>query len=358
MSESIKERIRGYALESGFSLAGFVKPGKAFSYSKFLQWISAGRQASMDYLARPDALLKRGDTSQVFGPDGTIIMLAYPIPSPLSDEYSSIQQGYGRVAAYAWGNDYHDVIPAKAQQLAEEISQWVGRTVKAKIYTDTGPILERDLAARAGLGWIGKNSCLINPHIGSFFLLACMHIDLEISEDEVMVTDYCGNCTRCIDACPTKCILPDRTIDAGKCVSYLTIENKDLITSDLFDRMESNVFGCDICQVVCPWNIRFASQAINREITPGEPTKTIDLVSLIRISPEEFNRQFKHSPIKRAKRRGMIRNAIATLANDSIFTPILMDLTNHDEELVRVSALQAIGRNQNEENSDRYNKPE
>ena len=200
MNGSIKERIREYAQELGFSLAGFIKPGKAFSYPKYLQWIEAGRQAGMDYLARADAVHKRSDTRLVYGEGGTIIVLAFPIPSPISTEFENTPAGHGRVAAYAWGRDYHDVIPAKTAKLAERITELAGKPIKFKTYTDTGPILERDLAAQAGLGWIGKNSCLINPRLGSFFLLASMHILLDLPPDEETIHDHCGSCSRCIQA--------------------------------------------------------------------------------------------------------------------------------------------------------------
>lgn len=343
MSGTIKERIREYAKELGFSLAGFIKPGKAFSYPIFLQWIEAGRQAGMDYLARSDAIQKRSDTSLVFGEEGTIIVLAFPIPSPISNEFDTPPALHGRVAAYAWGKDYHDVIPGKTVELAEWIAQIEGRPIKSKTYTDTGPILERDLAAQAGLGWIGKNSCLINPLLGSFFLLASLHIDLDLPPDEETIQDHCGSCSRCIQACPTQCILPDRTLDAERCISYLTIENKGMIPAEMTSGLAFNVFGCDICQTVCPWNIRFADRMINRDLIPGEPIRNLDLVALCKITPEEFNQKFKNSPIKRAKRRGMIRNGIANLSTDPSGMLSIRESLHDNEELVRNSARQALG---------------
>ena len=343
MNDGFKERIREYAQKLGFTLAGFIKPGKAISYPKFLRWIEADRHAGMEYLARPDAIYKRSDTSLVFGETGTIIVLAYPIPSSISKDFNTPPVGHGRVAAYAWGRDYHDVIPAKTAKLAERISELAGRPIKSKTYTDTGPILERGLAAQAGLGWIGKNSCLIHPQIGSFFLLASMHLDLDLAPDEQTIHDHCGSCTRCIQACPTQCILPDRTLDAAKCISYLTIENKEMIPSELTSGLALNVFGCDICQVVCPWNIRFADQTIDRDLIPDEPTRSLDLAALSRITPQEFNKKFKYSPIKRAKRRGMIRNAIANLSPDPSHRKLISLSLDDDDALVRSSACQALG---------------
>ena len=174
----------------------------------------------------------------------------------------------GRVAAYAWGDDYHDTLPKKLQELAAFIEEQAGQPVANRFYTDTGPLLERELAQRAGLGWIGKNTHLINPKAGSFFLLAEILLDLELEPDPPFTSDHCGTCTRCIQACPTGCILPNRTIDARRCLSYLTIELKDDIPADLRPTLGNWVFGCDLCQMVCPWN-RFATREVARSSPPG-----------------------------------------------------------------------------------------
>ena len=164
-----------------------------------------------------------------------------------------------RIASYAHGDDYHDILPARMKELVQFIEEQVGGPVQNRYYTDTGPILERDLAQRAGIGWIGKNTCLINPKQGSYFLLSEILLDLELEPDPPFTTDHCGTCTRCIEACPTDCILPNRTLDARRCISYLTIELKDDIPLELRDKIGDWVFGCDICQQVCPWN-RFAAE--------------------------------------------------------------------------------------------------
>jgi epoxyqueuosine reductase len=162
-----------------------------------------------------------------------------------------------RVASYARGEDYHDVLPARMQELVRFIEEQVGGPVGNRYYTDTGPILERDLAQQAGIGWIGKNTCLIHPKQGSYFFLSEILLDLELEPDPPFTTDHCGTCTRCITACPTQCILPDRTLDATRCISYLTIELKDDIPVELREKVGDWAFGCDVCQMVCPWN-RFA----------------------------------------------------------------------------------------------------
>ncbi len=227
----------------------------------------------------------------------------------------------GRVAAYAWGADYHEVLDERLKRLVEFIEGKTGRPLANRRYTDSGPLLERELAQRAGLGWIGKNTCLINPEMGSYFLLAEVLLDLELDPDPPFEADRCGSCTRCLEACPTHCILPDRTLDARRCISYLTIELKDDIPDELRPQMGNWVFGCDLCQQVCPWNMRFAA-------APGEyarsrcPNSSRDraclsprLVEELALTQDDFNLKFKGSPVRRAKRRGYLRNVAVALGN-------------------------------------------
>jgi epoxyqueuosine reductase len=189
--------------------------------------------------------------------------------------------------------------------------------VPNRYYTDTGPLLERDLAQRAGLGWIGKNTCLINPKQGSYFLLAEILLGLELEPDPPFTTDHCGTCTRCIEACPTECILPDRTIDARRCISYLTIELKDDIPEELRPLLGEWVFGCDVCQMVCPWN-RFASPEGDAAFSPRPGRANPEPDPRAGADPEAFNRKFKNSPVKRAKRRGYLRNVAVATGNSGM----------------------------------------
>ncbi|HSL46406.1 MAG TPA: tRNA epoxyqueuosine(34) reductase QueG, partial [Anaerolineales bacterium] len=202
------------------------------------------------------------------------------------------------------------------------------------------PLLERDLAQRAGIGWIGKNTCLIHPEHGSYFLLSEILLDLDLEPDPPFVTDHCGTCRRCIDACPTDCILPDRTIDATRCISYLTIELKDDIPVELRDKIGSWVFGCDICQMVCPWN-RFAGKGDSAFEERGPlPALTEELA----LTPQGFNQRFKGSPVKRAKRRGYLRNVAVALGNtgDMHALPVLQSALNDEEPMIREHAQWAI----------------
>jgi len=220
----------------------------------------------------------------------------------------------GRVAAYAWGRDYHLILPERLEALASFIENLVGYPVPHRAYTDTGPILERDLAQQAGLGWIGKNTCLIHPRLGSYFLLAELLLGLELEPDPPFAADRCGSCTRCIEACPTGAILPDRTLDTRRCIAYLTIELKGAIPEELRPSLGNWVFGCDICQMVCPWN-RFASPEGDPAFAPRPGVRRPDLLTELALTPPEFNRKFKDSPIQRAKRRGYLRNVAVALGN-------------------------------------------
>jgi len=263
-------------------------------------------------------------------------VLAAPYADPKTAEASDEPGSTGRVAAYAWGDDYHNVFLPRLQELVAFIEEQAGRPVPNRCYTDTGPVLERDLAQRAGLGWIGKNTCLINPKHGSYFLLAEILLGIELEADTPITTDHCGTCTRCIEACPTECILQDRTIDARRCLSYLTIELKDNIPEEMRPLLGDWVFGCDVCQMVCPWN-RFASEKGDEAFSPRPDVPRPNLIHELELTPEAFNHKFKNSPIKRAKRRGYLRNVAVAVGNsrDEKAFSALLSAENDTEPLVR-----------------------
>jgi len=229
--------------------------------------------------------------------------------------------------------------------LVDFIETLVGHTFPSRWYTDTGPTLERELAQRAGLGWIGKNTCLINPHAGSYFLLAEIFMGIELEPDLQFTDDRCGSCARCIRACPTQCILPDRTLDARRCISYLTIELKGAIPLELRPMMNGWIFGCDICQQVCPWN-RLAHGNIDRAFAHPLVQSPPDLGQELALTSEEFSRRYRHSPLRRAKRRGYHRNIAVALGNidtSPATQPLEKLLRTHTEPLVRGHAAWALG---------------
>jgi epoxyqueuosine reductase len=340
---SLKSAIRDQARRLGFTLAGVTTPEPPSHLTTFERWLDGGRHGDMHYLADDRARARRADPRLILPECKSILVLAAPYPDPKSAEASEGFDPAGRIAAYAWGDDYHDVFPARLAELVSFIEGQVGHSVPNRCYTDTGPILERELAQRAGLGWIGKNTCLINPKQGSYFLLAEILLGLELEPDQPFATDHCGTCTRCIDACPTGCILPERTIDARRCISYLTIELKDDIPEELRPLLGDWVFGCDVCQMVCPWN-RFASQEGDGAFAPRPDLPRPNLVRELELKPEAFNRKFKNSPVKRAKRRGYVRNVAVAAGNsqDERIIPALKAARNDEERLIREHAAWAL----------------
>jgi len=352
----LKQAIKDKARQLGFILAGVTTPEPPPHYSTFEKWLAQNHHGTMDYLAKERSRLRRADPLKILPECKSILVLATPYSSPLHPPISAQQArhgnanfpaemggqegGRGKIASYAWGDDYHDILPARMKELVQSIEEQVGGPVKNCWYTDTGPILERDLAQRAGIGWIGKNTCLIQPKHGSYFLLSEILLDLALEPDSPFVTDHCGTCRRCIEACPTDCILPDRTIDAPRCISYLTIELKDDIPTELREKIGDWVFGCDVCQMVCPWN-RFASEG-DPALRDENPLQS--LTEELVITTQEFNQRFKRSPVKRAKRRGYLRNVAVVLGNtgDMHALPILNRALKDPEPLVREHAKWAI----------------
>jgi epoxyqueuosine reductase len=330
----LKQTIKDTARQLGFVLAGVTTPDLPPHYSTFENWLAQGYHGTMQYLADERSRTRRANPREILPECKSILVLATPY-SPPGGEGQGV-----RVASYARGEDYHDVLPARMAELVSYIEEQVGAPVKNRWYTDSGPVLERDLAQRAGIGWIGKNTCLIHPQKGSYFLLSEILLDLELEPDAPFVTDHCGTCTRCIQACPTDCILPNRIIDATRCISYLTIELKDDIPVELRQKIGDWVFGCDICQMVCPWN-RFAAEgdpAFESKTPLPSPTEELTL------TPQAFNQRFKHSPVKRAKRRGYLRNVAVAIGNrgDQYALPVLQQALNDDEPMIREHAGWAI----------------
>jgi epoxyqueuosine reductase len=224
------------------------------------------------------------------------------------------------------------------------LAERAGHTVVAKTVVDSTPLLERDLARRAGLGWFGKNTLLINPHEGSFFLLGALLTDLDLPSDPPFTADRCGRCTRCLDACPTDAFVAPRTLDARRCIAYLTIELRGPTPPDLRPPMADLLFGCDICQDVCPWNVRFATDRPDPAL--ADTLGTLDPTEILRMDDATFTARFAHSPVERATRAGLARNAAIALGNAGSPTaiPALLDALSDDEPLVRGHAAWALGR--------------
>lgn len=348
---SLKDRVVSEAKRLGFNLVGVTRPDPPAHINVYECWLRAGRHGEMGYLSTDRARIRRADPLQILPECKSILILGmfHRIPTqtertPLSD--GAVQDLRGRIASYAWGDDYHDIVPPRLMELVTFIESQFGESVPHRWYTDTGSILERDLAQRAGLGWIGKNTCLIHPALGSYFLLAEIFLSIDLEPDPPFTADRCGTCTRCLDACPTECILPDRTIDASHCISYLTIELKGPIPVEMRTRMGNWIFGCDICQQVCPWNQRYASSGRDTIFARRPEAPKPDLIAELSLSPQEFNHKFKGSPVKRTKRRGYLRNITVALGNMkpiAAIPPLTHTLLREHEPLVRGHAAWALG---------------
>ena len=306
---TLEALITAQAYGLGFDLVGLTRTGPAQTAAAFDTWLRAGHAGEMHYLER--GAEKRRDSRLPVEDARSAVVVAM--------HYGG-REPSGPVARYARGDDYHDVMVERLHALHSCVNTWVGAPVRGKAYVDTGPILERDLARRAGLGWFGKNTMLINRGIGSFFFLGVLLLDLELEADAPFETEHCGTCTRCLDACPTHALVEPGVLDARRCISYLTIELKDAIPPEFREPMGGLVYGCDICQEVCPWNGKFSrslpddSPYAAREALAGKDARTLAR-NLLGLSPEEFNRAFKGSPMKRAKLRGLRRNAAVVLGN-------------------------------------------
>lgn len=344
---SFERAIKDEAHRLGFQFIGITTPDPAPHLSTYNTWLELGRHGEMEYLATEQARQRRADPRQILPECQSIVVLGIPYDAPpvkvMGDNSGKPR---GRIASYAWAEDYHNVLPDRMGKLVNFIEAKIGYPIPNRWYTDTGPILERDLAQRAGLGWIGKNTCLIDPRGGSYYFLAEILLGIELEPDPPFEADRCGRCTRCLDACPTSCILPDRTLDARRCISYLTIEHKTAIPLEMRTQIGDWIFGCDICQMVCPWNIRFADPHGDPAFSAHSNIPHPELASELSLSPSEFNFKFKGSPVKRAKRRGYLRNVAIALGNygDEKWVPALeKSLLSESEHLIRSHAAWALG---------------
>jgi epoxyqueuosine reductase len=328
---------KAHAYAVGFDLAGIAALGPAETSPEFEAWLAEGRAGVMHYLAR--GAEKRRDTR-------------LPLPGTTHAIVVALDYGgrepSGPVARYARGDDYHDVMDAMLREVHRRMARDAGREVFGKPYVDTGPLLERDLAQRAGLGWFGRNTNLINPERGSFFFLGALVLDLELDPDAPFEADRCGTCTRCLDACPTQAITAPRELDARRCISYLTIELREEIPVELRDGIGDRIYGCDVCQSVCPWNVRFSQELKEpafaaREVLAGKDARQLAR-ELLAMTQEEFSAAFKDSPMKRAKLRGLKRNAAVVLGNVGMSedVEVLTRALGDPEPLVREHAAWAL----------------
>jgi len=351
---TLTEQVRARALDLGFSLVGIALPDPSDHMAFYRSWIGAGLHGEMRYLAREDAVVRRADLAQTMSDAVSVVLVAHEYCQP-DPEGVPGDPSRAVVARYARGADYHHVVKDKLVALLAWMDGRVEGGVRGRAYVDTGPILERELARRAGLGWFGKNTMLINPERGSWFFIGLLLLDLALDPDEPFVEDRCGTCAACLEACPTGALLGrDESgapiMDARRCISYLTIELRGTIPRELRAPMGNRVFGCDICQEVCPWNERFgrvATEDAYRARTGLDGPELVDLADrLLAMDDAGFRDAFRRSPLGRPGRAGLLRNVCVALGNwgDPAAVRVLTLAAGDPDPLIRSHAAWALGR--------------
>jgi epoxyqueuosine reductase len=337
--------IKRTARELGFEVIGITSAAPLLrDDAAYREWCAAGFAAGMDYMIRRPDL--HAAPSVLVPHTASVITLS--VNYYASAPNFSHQNRYGRVARYAWGRDYHEVVKPRLTLLTTRLEALSGQELHARCFVDAVPLLERALAARAGLGFFGKNTNLLQSSRGSWFFLAEILVDLELPAEDLSVNVSCGTCHRCLDACPTKAFAGPYRLDSRRCISYLTIENKGAIPRELREGVGEWIFGCDVCQDVCPFN-RFSTQTDWPHLMPEAGVGTrLDLVEMLSISTDaQFRNRFSGTPLMRAKRRGLLRNAAVVAANVdcTAAVPLLVDLARSDPEpVIRAHAVGALSR--------------
>jgi len=330
--------LKAEALRLGFDRVGVAPAVAAPSYPRFLEWLDAGNAAGMDYLRRtmgvrehPDRLLDRAKSV-------VMVSLVYGRPLPASAPGPTA----GKVARYARGADYHEVVWRKLGALLDWLRA-AAPGVNGRALADTAPLLERDFARLAGIGWVGKNTLLIDRKLGSFTVLGALLIDRELRADAPHAADHCGTCSRCLDACPTGAFDGPHRLDSRRCISYWTIEHKGSIPEEFAGRLDGWAFGCDVCQDVCPWN-RKAPAGRTPELDARPDLEAPDLVAWLDAGPAAFSRSLKGTALARAKRSGLLRNAALILGTKRITAavPALVRRLGDADPVVRAAAAWAL----------------
>ncbi|WP_025745979.1 tRNA epoxyqueuosine(34) reductase QueG [Kallotenue papyrolyticum] len=328
----------------GFDLVGIAPATPPPHAERLAEWLAAGYAGEMAWLARNAA--RRIDPRQAVPGARSVIVCGVHYRAAEPDPALWNDPARGRISRYAWGDDYHDILLPKLRALQAWLEGRLGRAQIGRSYVDTGPVLERPLGALAGLGFQGKNTLLIHPRQGSWFFLGEILVDVELHYDAPQPIGGCGGCTRCLRACPTQAFAGPYVLDARRCISYLTIELKGPIPRELRPLLGNHIYGCDVCQEVCPWNQRWGRFSAWPEFRPDPERVAPRLLDLIRLDDEQFRARFRGSPIKRTKRRGLLRNVAVALGNwgDPLAVPALTTALNDHEPLIRGHAAWALGR--------------
>ncbi len=341
--DPLETRLKQHARGLGFDLVGIAPAGPADGFDRLRDWLDRGFAGEMTYMHR-HAEARRHPAS-VLPVVRSVVMLAMNYKP--ADEPEKDDRNCGRIARYARGADYHDVLRERLNRLLVWL-QTERPGCKGRGVVDTAPLLERDFARRAGLGWVGKNTMLLNKRLGSYFFLAALLVDLELRPDEPFTARHCGTCTACLDACPTGAFVGPGVLDSRRCISYLTIELKGAVPAELRRGVGDWLFGCDICQEVCPWN-RKAPASAEPAWRPRPELESVDPIELLGLSEEEFRRRFRGTALMRSKRRGLLRNAALVLGNvgDERALQALRRVRDDAEPVVREAVEWAIAEIEN-----------
>ncbi len=344
MPISVKN-IKRKAQELGFNLCGVTPAQPSPTLSAYMRWIEKGMHGNMEYLARPDRVQRRQRLQEIMPSAKSLILIGLDYRSQFTDEETLNDPSRGRIASYAWGLDYHNILDVRLNMFAEWITEQTKDEIHQRVYADTGAILERSHAQQAGMGFVGKNTMLINPKRGSYFFIGEIITSLEFDDyDEAHRENMCGTCTRCLNACPTDAFTEPFVLDARKCISYHTIENKGWIDRALRPHFGNWIFGCDICQDVCPFQ-RFASDTDEVAFLPFDIDRIAPkLVDILMLNDQSFKDKFRRTPLERAKRERIVRNACIASGNwgDSQTIPYLIQLLYDASPIVRGHASWAL----------------
>jgi epoxyqueuosine reductase len=337
----LSQGIKNQAQRLGFELVGISPVRLPPHEESFARWLRNRYHGNLAYMEQTELL--RRDPSLLVPWAVSIISVGMNYYTPFKRR-TQPERGRGWISRYAWGDDYHEIIRDKLEALLMFLREIGGETVEGRAFVDSAPILERDFAGTAGIGWIGKNTQLISPKKGSWFFLGELFTSLPLAYDRA-IRDRCGQCNLCLKACPTGAFVGPYLLDARRCISYLTIELKGFIPRHLRPLIGNHIFGCDICQEVCPYNVK-ASSTDEPSYLPRQGLYAPDLIALLSMDREEFRRRFRGSPIVRAKRGGFLRNVAVALGNNAgpEAVPALIKALNDEEPLVRGHVAWALGR--------------